>query len=197
MSTNVTADIRKLSQNRYRRHTIDVVFKNGKKNRVFAFPRNYVNLANKYMNVKQAPYRIAKNSINWPRVRDSTAKNMAQNTDWVVMHPFWVDWINKNFKNMPSGGGTWTKLAPGIGSFIAKSKKEQQAPSVRYVNGKYVKVPTMRNRAATAVALVQGRKQRLAKIKESLKHAVEYERARKRYAGTHRFRYESANNFGV
>ena len=175
---------------------IDVVFKNGKKNTVFAFPRNYVNLANKYMNIKQSPYRIAKNSINWPRVKDSTAKNMAQNTEWVVMHPFWVNWINKNFKNMPSGGATWTKLVPGIRSFIEKTKQEQRTPVVQYVNGKYVKVPTMRNRAAFVLKRIRERPQHLASLIENLRYGLRLQQARKAHSGKHRFRYESSNNLG-
>lgn len=193
MTTNVTGDIRKLSQNRFRRHAMDVVFKNGKRNKAFVYPRNYVNLANKYMNIKQAPYRINKNSINWPSVKESVAKNMAQNNEWVVMHPFWANWMNKNFKNTASGGGTWTKLVPGINSFIAKTKQQQRTPVVRFVNHEYVKVPTMRNRAAFVVKQIRDRNQRIAKIKAALTHALNYEKAKKRYAGTHKFRYESGN----
>jgi hypothetical protein len=148
------------------------------------------------MNIKQAPYLINKNSINWPSVKESVAKNVAQNNEWVVMHPFWVNWVNKNFKNTASGGGTWTKLVPGINSFMAKSKQQQRTPVVRFVGHEYVKVPTMRNRAAFVLKHIRERNQRIANIKAALIHAVNYEKAKKRYAGTHRFRYESPNNLG-
>jgi len=188
MTTNVPGNLERLSRQRYTRLTLAVTFMNGKKMIVYAYPRSYVNLANKYMNLKQKPYRVNKNSINWNHSTRAlpTNKNIARKNDYVIMRQEWNSWLNRNF---PSDN----KRVPKIKSFVEKSEKEQKTPYVRYVNGKYVKVPTLRNRAAYVLEQVRSRKQRLAKIKEALKHAFEYERAKKRWAGMSRMRYQSEN----
>ena len=74
---------------------------------------------------------------------------------------------------------------PAIKAFVEKTKREQQTPRVTYVNGKYVGLPTMRNRAAYVVERTRARgtqNQRLAKLKEALKYAANYNRAKKRWA---------------
>ena len=179
------------------RHQLKVKFKNGKQNNVYLYPRAYVNLANKYINTKSlAPYRIPRNSINWNQLSEHSrnhAKRLMNENNYVIMHKFWPSWLNKNFAYE---SGRTVKSIPAIKAFIEKTKKEQQAPRVAYVNGKYVKVPTMMNRAAYVVKQIRERKQRLATIKAALRHAFNYERAKKRHAGAHKMRYESQNNFG-
>lgn len=194
MTTNVPKNMRNIYEGSARRYHFNVKFKNGKRNDVYMYPRAYVNLATKYINRNSAPFLISRNSINWnklPENRRTQAKELLNERNYVIMHKFWSGWVNKNFKYE----GRSLKLVPAIEKFIEKTKKEQQAPRVAYVNGKYVKVPTMRNRAAYLVKQLRERQQRLAKIKAALRHAFNYERAKKRHAGAHKMRYESQNNF--
>jgi hypothetical protein len=194
MTTNVPKNIRTIYEGRPNHYVFKVKFKNGKTNDVYLYPREFVNLANKYINTKSAPYRISRNSINWNQLNElkrTQAKKLLNERNFVVMHKLWSGWVNKNFKYE----GRTLKLVPAIEKFIQKTKKEQQTPRVAYINGKYVKVPTMRNRAAYLVKQLRERQQRLAKIKAALRHAFNYERAKKRHAGFHKMRYESQNNF--
>lgn len=194
MSTNVLKNIRNIQEGIPVHHHFKVKFKNGKTNNVYMYPRAYVNLATKYINKNSAPYVISRNSINWNKLtenRRNQAKNLLNKRNYVIMHKSWSGWVNKNFK----WEGRTVKLVPAIKAFIEKTKKEQQTPRVTYVNGKYVKVPTMRNRAAYLVKQIREKQQRLAKIKAAVRHAFNYERAKKRHAGAHKMRYESHNNF--
>jgi hypothetical protein len=106
------------------------------------------------------------------------------------MRKEWKSWINKNFTYAT---GEWVKRIPEIKAFIEKSRREHQTPRVKYVNGKYVKVPTLRNRAAYTLKHIREKKQRLAKIKEALKHTVNYEKTKTRWAGISRMRFPSQN----
>jgi hypothetical protein len=168
-----------------------------KENTVYLYPRKYVNLANKYINTKSlASHMIPKNSINWDHLNENTrkrARNLVNEKNYVIMHKTWPAWLNRNFAHET---GHTVKRIPAIKAFIEKTQKEQQTPRVSYTNGKYVKVPTMRNRAARVVQQTRTRNQRLTKIKAALVHAFNYRRAQKRYAGTHLMKYPSENNLG-
>lgn len=193
MSTNVLKNINTLQKQSHMGERFNVTFKNGKKNTVYLYPRTYVELANKYINTKVlAPYLISSNSVNWESLQQYNKQRakMRLNSNYMIMRKEWKSWINRNFTYST---GDWVKRVPQIKTFIEKSLREQQTPQVKYVNGKYVKVPTMRNRAAYVLKHVRERKQRLAKIKEALKYAVNYEKTKKRWASTSLMRFPSQN----
>ena len=202
MSTNVLGNINTIRKGIYMRHQFTMKLKNAKgkyykENTVYLYPRAYVNLANKYINTKSlASHMIPKNSINWDHLNENTrkrARNLVNEKNYVIMHKTWPVWLIRNFAHET---GHTVKRIPAIKAFIEKTQKEQQTPRVSYTNGKYVKVPTMRNRAARVVQQTRTRNQRLAKIKAALVHAFNYRRAQKRYAGGHLMKYPSENNLG-
>ena len=195
MSTNVPGNINTLFKGTSMRKQLNVTFKNGKKNTVYMYPRTYATLANRYLNSSPlAAYTVNPNSINWETLRQfnrNQAKNLLEK-NYIIVNKKWPAWINVYFGYQKG----WHRIAPQIKTFIEKSKQEQRTPQVRYVNGKYVKVPTMRNRAAFVVKRIRERPQRLAKLAEDLRYGLRLTKARKAHSGKHKFRYESSNNLG-
>ena len=160
------------------------------------FPREYAVLANRYLNSSPlAAYTIKPNSINWEKLTQkdrNKAKNLIEKNH-IILNKRWAPWVNRYFAY---GTGNWTGRVPGIKRFIEWSKNEQRTPQVRYVNGEYVKVPTIINRAAFVVKRARERPQRLAKLAEDLRYGLRLTQARKAHSGKHKFRYESPNNLG-
>ena len=188
MSTNIIKNLNTIRTGTQLRHQLKLKFKNGKENTVYMYPRAYVNLANKYINTKSlAPYLIPRNSLNLNGSSPAN-KNRAENLlkkNYVIVQKFWPAWVNKNFKFEV---GETVKRMPAIKAFVEKTKREQQTPRVTYVNGKYVGLPTMRNRAAYVVERirVRGTQNRVAKLKEALKHAANFSRKKKHWStGAH------------
>lgn len=195
MTTNVPGNLNILYKGASTRKQLNVTFKNGKKNTVYMYPRKYATLANRYLNSSPlAAYTVNPNSINWETLRQfnrNQAKNLLEK-NYIIVNKKWPAWINVYFGYQKG----WHRIAPHIKTFIEKSKQEQLTPSVRYVNGKYVKVPTMRNRAAFVLKRIRERPQVLAKLAENLRYGLRLQQARKAHSGKHTFRYESSNNLG-
>jgi hypothetical protein len=195
MTTNVPGNINTIFKGTSMRKQLNVTFKNGKKNTVYMYPRTYATLANRYLNSSPlAAYTVNPNSINWETLRQfnrNQAKNLLEK-NYIIVNKKWPAWINVYFGYQKG----WHRIAPQIKTFIEKSKQEQRTPNVRYVNGKYVKVPTMRNRAAFVLKRIREQKSRLAKIKFALVHAFNYERARRRY-NTKKFAELTFQNLAV
>jgi len=79
-----------------------VTFSNGKKNEVHLYPRSYVNLVNRYLNLgknkknKINVYKINRASIvNWGGRSASNVNTILGNR--YIMHKFWRKWLNSNF----------------------------------------------------------------------------------------------------
>jgi len=88
--------------------TATVTFRNGRKNVVHLYPRSYVNLANRYVNVNANKYKIARNSIaNWEGRSNSAVNNLLANR--YIMSKAWRTWIN-NPKYWGTASRTYQEL---------------------------------------------------------------------------------------
>jgi len=79
-----------------------VTFSNGKKNEVHLYPRSYVNLVNRYLNLG----KNKKNKINVYKINRARIVNLggrsASNINTLlgnryIMHRFWRGWLNSSF----------------------------------------------------------------------------------------------------
>ena len=175
--------------------TLKVRFINGKENYVHVYPRNYVNLVNKYLNRNKKPYIINQKYIStW----FTTPTNL---TNKYIMSKAWKTWLNHS-----SGFGTNSKIyknlkgngPSAIRTFVAKSKL---TPMTIIRTGHpvtpYARQMSARNLAARLMRRIRTgyENARKEKIKFAFKHALDYERAKKKY--TSEWRRKPSNMYNL
>ena len=178
-SPNVAGNMNQIIKGMYGYASAKVKFKNGKVNEVHLYPKNYVNLTDKYINKNKKNYIISPNSImGWMGPGGQAHKNLAKNR--YIMHKYWRTWVN-NPKYFGTSSKIYKSVMDGkIAAFIAKSKKRPLTARYNTTTQRYVVIPTARNLAARLMERIRPVPERARKIKSALRYALNYEKAKKR-----------------
>ena len=163
---------------------IRVTFRNGRQNEVLLYPREYVNLVNKYLNLgankkgRINAYKINRATIaKFSEGRGGNYNNNEVNgllNGKYIMHPYWKGWLNKSFgTNSRAYKATWG--APRLKNFMTKMR-DPYATTFNANRGRYVRGTSAQLAAAKALARI-----REGRIKELARKWLELTRIRRKY----------------
>ena len=146
---------------------LKVTFRNGKKNEVLLYPREYVNLVNRYLNLGKSKknkinaYKINRASIaNWDGRSASNVNNLLNGR--YIMHPFWKSWLNSSFGTSSRAYKNFYGNSQ-LKKFMAKMKNPTAA-TFNENRGKYVRgTPAQLAAAKTMARVREGRNKELAR----------------------------------
>jgi hypothetical protein len=163
---------------------IKVTFRNGRQNEVLLYPREYVNLVNKYLDLgankkgRINAYKINRATI--ARFREGRGGNYNNNevngllNGKYIMHRYWKGWLNKSFgTNSRAYKATWG--APRLKNFMTKMR-DPTAATFNVNRGRYVRGTPAQLAAAKALARI-----REGRIKELARKWLELTRIRRKY----------------
>lgn len=158
---------------------VKVTFRNGKQNEVLLYPREYVNLVNRYLDLggnkkgKINDYKINRASIaKFGTYKNNEVNNLLNGK--YIMHPYWKGWLNKSFgTNSRAYKATWG--APRLKNFMTKMR-DPTAATFNANRGRYVRGTPAQLAAAKALARI-----REGRIKELARKWLELHRIRRKY----------------
>lgn len=144
---------------------VQVTFRNGKKNEVLLYPRDYVNLVNRYLDLGKSK----KNKINAYKINRASIANWGtRNVNGLlngkyIMHPFWKSWLNSSFGTSSRAYKNLTYGNSQVKKFMAKMRNPATA-TFNVNRGKYVRgTPAQLAAAKTLARVREGTNKELAR----------------------------------
>ena len=120
---------------------VKVTFRNGKKNEVLLYPREYVNLVNRYLDLgankkgKINAYKINRATIAKFHAGGVSGRNLSNSevndilNGKYIMHQYWKSWLNKSFgTNSRAYKATWDRKSTRLNSsHVSESRMPSSA----------------------------------------------------------------------